>query len=409
MEYPKLRPIEALPVQYSGQEMIGLRDPAGKGEQLVVVPKEIFYILRFFDGEHSLLDIRTEFMRNFGYFLFEEQLNELLASLDQNLLLDSAHYRQSLERMIAEYRAQPVRPAAHAGVSYLAEPGALAQQITGFFSNSHGPGLPNGKINSVPLKGIIAPHIDVKAGGNCFAYAYKELAESEDIDLFIIIGTGHAGVRQFFACTDKDFETPFGRVATDKAFLTRLQEKLTFDIFEQDRLHQSEHVIEFQLIFLQWLYHKRHTFQIVPILSSFSAAMLEPEWIDPAHGALIREFLNALRDTIQETDKRICVIASADLAHIGPRYGDSFKPDAHYLAAIEASDREALDYAASLDSAAFRKSVLKDEEKRRICGFPPIYSMLEVIGADKGNLLKYDSVEVDSNRSVVSFASMAFF
>lgn len=409
MEYPKLRPIEAIPINYSGHEMIALRELFRITKQTIIVPKEIFYIFRFFDGKHSLLDIRTEYMRKFGSFLYEDQLKKLLHKLDQNLLLDSDHYREYEQRRLETYRQQSIRSAAFAGQSYEAEPVALSNQISIFFTASSGPGLPNGKATSSQLKGLVAPHIDIKAGGPCFAYAYKELAESQDIDLFIVIGTGHAGVKHFFACTDKDFETPFGRVSTDVTFLSQLQEKLDSNIYEQDILHQNEHTIEFQLIFLQWVYGSRHAFTIVPILSSFSTQMFESNWPVPSQLKMIRNFLNALRETIEQTQKRICVIASADLAHVGPRYGDTFEPDNAFLTNLGVKDKETLNFVSELNSESFRKSVHQDERERRICGFPPIYSMLKVMGASEGKLLKYDNIAVDAYRSTVSFASMAFY
>jgi len=409
MEHPKLRQIEAIPINYSGREMIALRDPSQTTDKTIVVPEEIFYILQFFDGQHSLLDIRSEFMRRFGTFLYEDQLKELINSLDQNLFLDSDRYQEYEQRRIRNYRNQPVRAAAFAGQSYQAGAEALSNQISDFFTSPTGPGLPDGKLQSLQLKGLVAPHIDIKAGGTCFAHAYKELAESQDIDLFIIIGTGHAGVKNFFACTDKVFETPLGRVSVDKAFLAQLQQKLDIDIYEQDVLHQTEHTLEFQVIFLQWVYLSKHDFMIVPILSNFAAQMFDPDWSEPTHPKMIREFLNALKETIQQTEKRVCVIASADLAHVGPRYGDTFKPDNIFLADLGIKDKETLGFVAGLDSESFRESVRKDDVERRICGFPPIYSMLEVMGASEGRLLKYDHVAVDPYQSTVSFASMAFY
>ena len=69
MDNPKLRPVETLPVKVSGREMIALRDPLGWTDATPVVAPALLPILERFDGQHSLLDIQTEFTRETGHLL----------------------------------------------------------------------------------------------------------------------------------------------------------------------------------------------------------------------------------------------------------------------------------------------------------------------------------------------------
>ena len=83
-------------------------------------------------------------------------------------------------------------------------------------------------------------------------------------------GYGHGGVEGLFTATSHDFETPLGRVTTNREFLAALSSELGRDPVAEEILHATEHVIEFQVIFLQYLFGGRHPFTIVPILCSLS-------------------------------------------------------------------------------------------------------------------------------------------
>ncbi len=118
-----------------------------------------------------------------------------------------------------------MRKESHAGTAYEADRDKLKDQIDGFFTSADGPGKPSSSNKTAGLKGVIAPHIDIGCGGTCFALAYKEIAESSDAELFIILGIAHTGTRNLFVLTDKTFETPFGNVETDKEFLETLHKR----------------------------------------------------------------------------------------------------------------------------------------------------------------------------------------
>src|SRR5438094_10420666 len=55
---PRLRPLEAFPVQHEGREMIALRDPAGYTDAIMLLPRVLLEIVSLFDGEHSIADIK---------------------------------------------------------------------------------------------------------------------------------------------------------------------------------------------------------------------------------------------------------------------------------------------------------------------------------------------------------------
>ena len=60
---PRLRHVEAFPLEHEGRRFFGLRDPAGYTESVVMVPLELLEIVSLFDGEHTPVDIQAAIMR----------------------------------------------------------------------------------------------------------------------------------------------------------------------------------------------------------------------------------------------------------------------------------------------------------------------------------------------------------
>jgi AmmeMemoRadiSam system protein B len=299
------------------------------------------------------------------------------------------------------------RPAVHAGTSYPTEKDALVQKIESFYSDSTGSGMP-GPVNGLPTpKGIIAPHIDVRIGGPTYSYAYRRMAESEPADVYVILGTGHAGLRDVYSVLPVDFDTPLGTVRTDLAFIHKLQNNYAHSLFTDVFLHRTEHTIEFQTIFLKQILGKR-PFKIVPILCSFSYHALVNDQFGREKN-IIEDFSRALRETIAEYPGKVTIIASVDLAHVGPRYGDTAIPNSLFLQAVKAQDLKALKYALKIDAGGWLKAVARVEDRYRICGFSPIYTLLASIDARKGELLRYGQGLMDDRKSVVSFCSAVLY
>jgi hypothetical protein len=407
MEYPKLRPINAFPMETSGQQAMCLRDPFNS-KNTFVVPLNIFYdIICHLDGNHSILDIQDIYTQRHGESDIQQIIYQVMDELDKNLLLDNDKSRNFIKKLKDDFINSTVRKDAHSGTAYEADKDKLKDQIDGFFTSADGPGkpLPSGKTTG--LKGVIAPHIDIGCGGPCFAWAYKEIVESSDAELFIILGIAHTGTKNLFVLTDKTFETPFGNVETDKDFLESLHKKNKTDYFEDEFIHKDEHSIGFQLVFLQYLYHQKRDFKILPVLcSSFGGIVGDRN--SPLQISQLENFIASLKETIEESKKKTCVIASVDLAHVGHRFGDRELQDEAFLDRLRSDDTDMLKYAENLDAEGFYRSIQKDNDKRKICGYPAIYTMLNVIEASEGKLLKYSQYK-DQTNSTVSFASMAFY
>jgi hypothetical protein len=407
MDYPKLRQIDIFPFDASGQKAIGLRDPAVMNDRVLVISYPAFFLVSLFDGTRSLQDIKAEYMRKYGDIIFTEQLEEMVQQLDENYLLESERYQTYRLQMEGEWRRAEIREAAFAGKSYEADPDRLVEQLNGFFTDARGPGKPDPAQSGSPVRGLIAPHIDFQRGGPCYAWAYKELAESPPPDLFIILGTVHLPTINPFILTKKNFATPLGVVETASDIVDALAGKVSFDPFQDEILHKAEHTIEFQAVFLSYLYRDIKKFRIIPVLcGSFHDVVMGNLTADQK--PYLTDFIRCLRETVDQAGCAACYIASADLAHVGQRFGSAAAPSPVYLRDVELQDRAMLSWAERIDAQGFYDFIKREKDCRNICGLPPIYALLSAMDAQQGKLLDYrQSVEPEGG-SAVTFTSMVF-
>ena len=123
---------------------------------------------------------------------------------------------------------------------------------------------------------------------------------------------------------------------------------------------------------------------------------------------LFWKFIEGVRKAEAQSGRRVCWIASVDLAHIGPRYGDSFRPTEEDIKNVSVKDLEMLDQVAAADAENFFRLVQEERDERRICGFSPLYTLLNLMDDQTGRLLAHDHSIMDPTGSFVTYASMVF-
>ncbi len=280
-----------------------------------------------------------------------------------------------------------LRPPSCAGSVYPAEPVALRAALDSWLC----PPAP-GRRAAAPTRLLVAPHIDYPRGATGWARAYSAL--STDADLFVVLGTAHATPPGLFTLTRRDFATPLGPVPTDCTVVNAIARALGEDeVLANEAAHDGEHSIELQLVVLKHL--RRRPFAAVPVLCSSISHLAEP-------ARFTARFLTALGVALR--GRRACFIASADLAHVGPGYGDAGPPTAAETAALEARDRETLAFLAAGDAEGFHRDALRDDARRRLCGLAPIYAAMRAAGTG-ARLLHYE--RWTDGRDSVSFAAAA--
>jgi len=400
---PRLRAVEAFPVEQEGQRYVALRDPAGYVAEVIMLPVALVEVLALFDGEHPISAIQAELLQRHGEQVARASLEQLIGELDAHGFLESPAFARRRAAIDDAFLGAPRRPASHAGGAYPDDPAELRSRMDGFFTSPQGPGAV-GDFQGGGVSGLIAPHIDFHRGGPAYAWAYRDLAERCDADLFVIFGTCHAGMADPFALTRKDYDTPLGAARVDREVVEALAARAGQDCFGSELAHRNEHSIEFQAVFLSYLYAGRRDIRIVPVLTSFAHEALA-RGQRPDDDPRVGRFLDALAD-LAGSGRRVAFIAGADLAHVGPRFGDPQPVSPAELGTIDREDREMLRAVQAGDPEGFFESVRADGDRRRICGLSPIYTLLRVRAGAKGLLRQYG--QWPDPQGVVSFASVVF-
>lgn len=406
MTYPKLRPLEVFPVEAQGQRLIGLRDPQGITENVAFVPQQWGVLLALFNGQNSVRDIQTILLRHSGQLMMSDQIQQIIEQLDEALLLDSPRFHAYRESVVDRFRQMPTRPAAHAGQSYPSDPDELRHFLDAFFQPPLGPGMPH-PVAVTTAVALMVPHIDIRRGGYVYAHGYKEFLEHCDADLFVIFGIAHCGTENVYTLTTKDFDTPLGTVQTDAAFMRSLARRCSRDWFADEFAHRGEHSVEFQVVFLQHLLGGKRDFQIAPLLcGGFHEHVFNGT--SPIEDPQVAEFVDALKQMVVESGRKVAFIVSVDLSHVGPRFGDpTFSGP--FLRRAEHADQTFLHHVTRLDPQGLFQQVREDRDAFRIDAFPAIYTLLHVMEAKEGRLVKYDQMIDPHIGSAVGFASVVFY
>jgi AmmeMemoRadiSam system protein B len=407
LDQPRLRPLEAIPAEYQGEVVVALRDPLGLSAEGLAVPLPVFHLLTQMTGRRTVSQIVREFREQFDVEVPEEKLRHIILQLDDARCLESEHFRRHRQARLDAYRSAVARPMS-AG-SYPRDPAEFRAMFDSHFTQKGGPGRKPLRGSGPEIRALVAPHIDFQRGGPNYGWAYQALGDGTPPETVVILGTSHAHCRNPFTLTRLPFETPLDPVAVDVDFVDALQAQVSTDLFEEELLHASEHSVEFQVIALRHVFADAPAMRIVPIL----CGPIHDEAEDggsPSDGRS-EDAIQALTRVIASWPRRVTVIAGADLAHIGPHFGDPEPVSDEHLAEVHRQDQEALRHVAAGDAEGFLRSFDATQNARRVCSVACIHTLLRclpALGVERGRLLHYMQSTHPSRQLSVTHASLAF-
>lgn len=407
---PSLRPDLELYEVMPG--LLELYDTAGYTDVTVRLPVELISLLLEADGRRSLDEIVAENVTERAT-IDRERLVEVIEMLDDEGFLMTSRFYDRRRTIHAEYNRLPIRPPAFAGASYPDDPQELREEIEGFLERGGRivaeREAERGAMPATVPDGLFIPHIDPRVGGDLYGAAYSQIVDSE-ADTFMILGVPHTMRNDRLMFSRMDFDTPIGRVETDRELIEAIAEEVT-PIFGRpptldESPHMMEHSIEFQTIFLQHLFGDR-PFRIVPILLDSLAP-----WVESGQGGIEEEkgwsgIYRALREVPERLGRNVCVIASVDFCHIGRKFGDD-RAAATMVEEIELHDRRLIEAAEAGDHAGFISYLTAISNRYRVCGVSPMYAMMRMMPECRGRLLGRDFWDEEERESGVSFASVRF-
>ncbi len=375
-----------------GTSAVALRDPYGVLDGVAVVSPAAYWVLAHFDGQRTFAEVVGALEQAGLRGVRPEDVARIAGQAAQAGLVAGPTYEARRSAALSAFRSAPRAPTC-AGSSYPDDEAELRELLAGFYRHPEGPGPRDaGSRAGEGVQLVIAPHIDFGRGGPAYAHAYRAL-EGCDADLYVVFGTAHASPPHLFTLTRQDFATPLGTVGTDRAVVDAIAAELgEEEVFADELVHVGEHSCEFQVVWLRWVLGER-PFRIVPVLCSSISHLDRP-------GSETARFLAAL--TRATAGRKVCWVAGADLAHVGPQYGDERAPTSLELGRLEALDRATLERVAAGDPLGFHREAIVDGDRRRLCGVAPIFAAMRASGRG-ARLLRY--AQWTDGTDMVSFAA----
>jgi AmmeMemoRadiSam system protein B/AmmeMemoRadiSam system protein A len=278
-----------------------------------------------------------------------------------------------------------IRDPVVAGKFYPADSSKLRNALKYFFEDA----ISGSNVRPIA---IIAPHAGYIFSGQIAADAFNQ-ARNFGYDVVIILGTNHTtpNFNKISIYPRGAFRTPLGSARVDQDIADLLL-KEDPDFVSDITPHETEHSVETQVPFIQYLFPKA---KIVPVI------------IGSADLQLCTKFGKALARIIK--DKKALIVASSDLSHY-PKYEDAVN-----------TDRNTLDVIKKMNT-----SDIQQELDRKLnsgipslvtcaCGEGPILTAITAVNELGGNTVSIISYAnsgntlVGDNDKVVGYGAVAFY
>lgn len=400
---PRLRILDFQPAIHQGERMWLLRDPWQLSDRQLIVPQPLAQMLLLCDGTRTPEEIHAELSEELGFEIPHDAIASTLSELERNYLLHTERFEIARSRALNEYRSLAFRPPALADLSYPASP----NELTALFK-SYGRGASSRVMNAKPWRGIVSPHIDYQRGGHVYAQVWQEARQAvQDAELVLLFGTDHNGSAGTLTLTTQPYATPFGTLPNDPELIDRLAKAIGEDrAYAEELNHRNEHSIELSAVWLHYIFNQvgREPCPMIPILiGSFHHFLSNGH--HPANEPMFNRFLDVLRR--ETAGRRVLAVASVDLAHVGPAFGDSFAMDESRRTALRDEDHRLMATITQGNSAEFFNRIYSVGDQNRICGFAPLYHMLRYLDSSTGIQVAYEQCPADQiEASLVSICGL---
>lgn len=370
-------------------------DDLGLVKQPIAFQIDELNILKLIDGKNTINDI----IQILNYT--QDKLYNLIGftnMLAQNGYLETEDIIYQ-KNQINTYLKSDLRPSVCAGATYPSDSYQLNTYLNYMLSTSEK------TKEKYPI--IFAPHLDYRTGKEThktYAKAFNSL-DTNDVELVVLIGTGHYRSSGDFMLTKKNYITPLGEIETDKEFLKLFEERVHYPLNYDDLAHYNEHSLELHLVLLQHIINNRK-FKILPILTGSPHNYIDRN-TSPIDNSNYIDFIDNLRNTLAIYNKKVVFLASGDLSHIGRKFGD--KEDAKELENnVTQFDSNILEHLINKNKLSFFKECSSELDKKRVCGLFPFFAMLDLTRPNESEKFHYRFWYEEDTKSAVSIASLGF-
>ncbi len=438
-------------MQQGEQMLLGLADARQISDKIVVTSPAAQTILPHLTGEHEVPEIvrrvndslsGPQFANVRVEKLTEPVLQQFVAQLDDAGLLEGPTFDRMLEQVRGDFdRSEHLPPSVTANFADALVVEELGEEATdeqktelgptkmrGLFERWIGEALEKVKdpsFDALP-KAIVAPHLDYGRGWPNYAHAYGRCRVVDRPDRVIILGTNHFGFGTGVVGSDKGFETPFGVSPLDKAFAdavrANLGEEGSRKLFEHRYDHEREHSIELNVAWVQHVFGPSPSDVEAEHIPVFAALVHDPvtkngESYD-GQGVGLDAFVDAVKGAMRTVGGKTLVVASADLSHVGPQFGDQTKLDGDEQSnpagvaarnkAIE-HDRRMLEFLTRNKPSDLLAAMTWQRNPTRWCSIGNLVATMRIVEPKEFRLLQYTAAMDQQGMSMVSSCAAAMF
>jgi MEMO1 family protein len=385
---PHLRPIQPIPMSKDGQQFVALRDPAMLCAQTMVVPMNALAILQQFRGDRPIDQIATQANGDLSQFI------ELAKGLDGVGLLWGPTFEQMESQLHEKLRAQGAFPA-NASISLGKDEAACRQAIESYFKQTEDP-----ELEATPIA-LVAPHLDYQRGWPNYAAAYFPMQQAPAPDRVVILGTNHFGIGDGVVLTEYGFDTPMGRCPADSEVVSKIVDQLGRPIIVDQLDHLPEHSIQLQLPWIQYCFGN------VPIVAALIPDPLAPMIEDDGQRITGEKFIASLQSALDDVGGRTFFIASSDLSHVGPQFGEPRPVDERRRFDVERHDRDMMTKFIAGDSQEFLAAMRWNKNPTRWCSIGNMAAILSLVQSESIELIDYRQAFDEKGMGLVSSAAIA--
>lgn len=385
---PHLRPIQPIPVAKDGKQFIALRDPAMLSPQTMVVPPTVMQIVQLFRGDRPIDQIATQVGGDVQQFI------ELAKGLDGLGLLWGPTFEQLEEQAQARLKASGAFPA-NACLALGNDEAACRRNLDAYFQQTEDP-----ELEGTPI-GVVAPHLDYERGWPNYAAAYYGLRSAPKPDRVVVLGTNHFGMGDGVVLTEYGFDTPLGRCPADAQVVEKVVNNLGRPVIIDQLDHLAEHSIQLQMPWLQYCFGN------VPIVAALIPDPLAPMIADDGQRTRAEEFVDALKDALASAGGSTFYVASSDLSHVGPQFGEPRAVDDQRRFDVERHDREMIGKFMTGDAQEFLGAMKWNKNPTRWCSIGNMAAILDLAQPQNVELIDYRQAYDEQGMVMVTSAALA--
>ena len=387
LQRPALRRVHPVPLQKDNQVFLGLQDPCMLYPQMMVVPPQAFQVMQFFNGERSVDEIAgTLKLADIAPLL------ELVKKLDEFGLLWGPTCESLEDKKKADLQASGAF-AAGATRSLGEDPAVIRAQLEKWLDEAE-----DAEIDE-PIAGLVACHLDYGRGHPVYASSYRTIAKAAKPDRVVILGTNHFGLGDGVVMSDLGFESPLGRMPVDGGIVARVRAQTGRKLFVDILDHVPEHSIQLHIPWVQ------HLFGSVPVVAALVPDPVVGLLSDDGERLGVDEFVSVLGGALAAEGGRTLFIASADMSHVGPAFGEPTAVGDQRRREVEAHDRAMMkEFIAGPDQLVARMRELKNPT--RWCSVGCMSAVAKLAKPSGVELIDYRQAVDEQGNALVSSASM---